>query len=210
MLGTRTKHPVQHRIIGVVAGADGQLVRCTAFCHPVNDLRLSGRQFRCIAFHVIKQDRQIGDTQLIKRCQFLRQRGFRRAIEIVEHLERAQANAEPDSVTATKPGEISQLIGLRLRMRLVPPAPEKSIRLGCVPIVPITMGSQCRNQLPTLFPAPQRAIEAFDDSQWGLLCHWRFHFASTQMVYRPEGISSGRGGHRTSLAMSARLLVLMM
>ena len=159
------ERPVQHRVVGVVAGA-GDDPRCGRTPgDPVDDLDLARGQTGQVALHVVEEYPEIGQAQAFELGQLGGERSLRVLIEAQEQLVGAEAHAEANPGVATGPGEGAQRFEFGVGIGLAPKAPQIAVRLRGVEVEAVTVGRQRPNHVGPLSPAVGTTEETFDDSE---------------------------------------------
>jgi hypothetical protein len=105
----------------------------------MNDLRLSFGQIRRVPTHVIEENGQVLDAELVERFQLALEALARDTIEVLVDLVRTEADAKSNICSSANRPHCGELRQHRRGMQFPPPATQKWIGLGRVEIEAIAM-----------------------------------------------------------------------
>ncbi|MCR5879202.1 hypothetical protein LRS04_13255 [Phenylobacterium sp. J367] len=157
---------VEHRVVGIVAGAHDQPRRLGARADPVDDLRLAGGEVGQVAAHVVEQDGEVLDAGIVELGELGGERHLGGGVEAEVQLERRQAHAEADVGLAAGGAERLERVELALRIGLAPPAAEIGVGLGRIEPEAVAAGAQEADVGLAVRPAPGPAEEPLDDTDF--------------------------------------------
>jgi hypothetical protein len=160
--GARPEETVEGRIVAVVGRADDQLPRPCPRADPLEDLGLTGGEARDVAPHVVEEDRQAGDADVVELGELVGQSRLGLRAEVPIEFERTEAHAEFDPETGAMRREGPQRCCGCDGIGFSPTPAQPGVGLRRIDEEGVAVAGEECGGVGSLLPGPRSAVVSFD------------------------------------------------